>query len=381
MRLKIRWIHAALSIPAGLIISLICFSGAALVFEEEIMRGCFPSRYYVSATKEAPLPLAELMEKVEAQLPDTLTVASVMIPGNPKENYRMSLAGQGRGVMMFVDPYSGAVREIYRSDGNFFSVMRRLHRWLLTGFKPDGGAPVGKTIVGIATLLLVFILISGTALWVIRRIKSRHKRGLSIRLRSGKTRLFYDLHVAGGIYASVVLLALSLTGLTWSFAWYRNGFYRLFGAEIAVRPPNAPQAGGGGRGGGNRGERGEKPDYVSWQQAVESLKANHPSYRMLSVQDGRASASSQTTGNVRATDSYTFNPRTGEITEANLYADQDKSAKLRGWIYSVHVGSWGGWLTRIITFLAAMLGGSLPLTGYFLLWKRSISRLASSWVR
>ena len=45
---------------------------------------------------------------------------------------------------------------------------------------------------------------------------------------------------------------------------------------------------------------------------------------------------------------------------------------LGGWIYSIHVGSWGGYLTRILAFLAALLGASLPLTGYYLWIKRKL---------
>jgi uncharacterized iron-regulated membrane protein len=371
MKKKIRWIHALLSIPAGLVITLICFSGAALVFEDEIMRGCFPSRYYAEEVKGSPLPLGELIEKVNAQLPDTLQVTGVVLPANPKENYRVSFTGQSRMQSVFVDPYSGTVREIYSSEGNFFSVMRRLHRWLLTGFKPNGGAPVGKTIVGVATLLFVFILLSGLVLWSVRWLKSKRKRMPCVRLKAGKTRFFFDLHIAGGIYASIVLLALSLTGLTWSFAWYRDGFYRLFGAQIVQQSPARPQPNRGGEGGNNRGERKEKTNYTSWQHAVDQLKAQYPAYRMLSVQDGRASVSPHTFGNVRASDSYTFDRQTGELAEATRYTGQDRAMKLRGWIYSVHVGSWGGWFTRIITFLGALLGAVLPLTGYYLFWKRN----------
>ena len=28
------------------------------------------------------------------------------------------------------------------------------------------------------------------------------------------------------------LLAMALTGLTWSFGWYRTGFYKVFGVEV-----------------------------------------------------------------------------------------------------------------------------------------------------
>ena len=41
-----------------------------------------------------------------------------------------------------------------------------------------------------------------------------------------------DLHVAGGMYALFFLLAMALTGLTWSFGWYRTGFYKVFGVEV-----------------------------------------------------------------------------------------------------------------------------------------------------
>lgn len=79
-------------------------------------------------------------------------------------------------------------------------------------------------------------------------------------------------------------------------------------------------------------------------------------------------------GNQRAADRYTFNTFTGEITDAQLYKELDKSGKIRGWIYSVHVGNWGGILSRILTFLAALIGGTLPLTGYYLWIKKKQAR-------
>ena len=38
--------------------------------------------------------------------------------------------------------------------------------------------------------------------------------------------------------------------------------------------------------------------------------------------------------------------------------DAEKVGKIRGWIYSVHVGSWGGMLTRLLTFIAALIGAT-----------------------
>jgi uncharacterized iron-regulated membrane protein len=61
---------------------------------------------------------------------------------------------------------------------------------------------------------------------------------------------------------------------------------------------------------------------------------------------------------------------TGEVISSELYADSAAKTKVQGWIYSLHVGSWGGVVTRVLAFLAALLGASLPLTGYWLCMRR-----------
>ena len=75
-------------------------------------------------------------------------------------------------------------------------------------------------------------------------------------------------------------------------------------------------------------------------------------------------------GNSRGSDRVTFDPQTGEIKAVQLYKEQPKSGKIRGWIYSVHVGSWGGMVTRIITCLSSLLGGVFALTGYWFWWRK-----------
>ena len=37
------------------------------------------------------------------------------------------------------------------------------------------------------------------------------------------------------MYALIFLLAMALTGLTWSFPWYRTAFYKVFGVEVQQR--------------------------------------------------------------------------------------------------------------------------------------------------
>lgn len=401
MRKIFRNIHLWLSIPFGILITLICFSGAALVFEKEVMELCHRDLYFVKKVEAAPLPMEQLMTKVAATLPDSVSVTGVNVSSDPERAYQVTLS-KPRRASMYVDQYTGEVTGKYER-APFFNFMFRMHRWLLDSMKQDGGIFWGKMIVGTSTLMFVFVLISGVFVWWPRTRKAL-KKSLKIVANKGWRRFWYDLHVAGGMYTLVFLLAMALTGLTWSFQWYRTGFYKTFGVEVQPsmghgnaaanatakggKPDGKPEGREGhGERSGNRGERpageGGRPEgrgahrrspYIHWEQVYEQLAQANPGYKQISVSDGSASVAFNRFGNQRATDRYKFNPRNGEITEATLYKDLENSGKIRGWIYSVHVGSWGGMLTRILTFIAALIGASLPLTGYYLWIRKKIKR-------
>lgn len=388
MKKAFRKIHLWLSVPFGLIITVICFSGAALVFEDEVMELCRRDLYYVEKVSGDPLPVEYLIEKVSETLPDGVAVTGISISSDAERTCRVSLS-KPRRASVYVDQYTGEVKGRYER-APFFLTMFRLHRWLLDSMKPDGGIFWGKMVVGVSTLMFVFVLVSGIVIWW-PRTKKALKNSLKIAVGKGRRRFWYDLHVAGGMYALVLLLAMALTGLTWSFSWYRAGFYKVFGVEMKQRAGHgalqtvhgtpqtvhgALQTVHGGKSGRNsseegRGNREHTSPYACWQQVYEELKARNAGYKQITVSNGSASVSFERFGNQRAADRYAFNPQDGEITEVTLYKDTDASGKMRGWIYSVHVGSWGGMFTRILTFIAALLGGTLPLTGYYL-WLRRI---------
>ena len=384
MRKIFRNIHLWLSVPFGILITLICFSGAALVFEKEVMELCHRELYFVKKVEAAPLPMEQLMIKVAATLPDSVSVTGVNISSDPERAYQVTLS-KPRRASMYVDQYTGEITGKYER-APFFNFMFRMHRWLLDSMKQDGGIFWGKMIVGTSTLMFVFVLISGVVVWWPRTRKAL-KNSLKIVANKGWRRFWYDLHVAGGMYALVFLLAMALTGLTWSFQWYRTGFYKTFGVEVqpSMGHGNAAAnatAKGGKRDGKPEGREGRGAHsyspYTNWQQVYEQLAEANPDYKQISVSDGSASVAVPRFGNQRGTDRYKFNPRNGEITETTLYKDLDNSGKIRGWIYSVHVGSWGGMLTRILTFVAALIGASLPLTGYYLWIRKKIKRRPAS---
>lgn len=382
MKKTFRNIHLWLSVPFGLIITLICFSGAMLVFESEIMQLTHRSLYYVEKTDGKPLPLDELAAKVAGTLPEDVTITGVTVFPDPERAYQVNLSKPKRA-SVYIDQYTGEIKGKYQRSP-FFSTMFSMHRWLLDSRPTGDGIFWGKMIVGISTLMFVFVLVSGIVIWWPRTRKAL-KNSLKITARKGARRFWYDLHVAGGMYALLLVLVMALTGLTWSFGWYRTAFYTVFGVDM---PSHTEHGHGAANAKGEKGktengrkegkEHGRKDDalhgntasFACWQQVYEELAKENPGCKQISVSDGSASVSSNHFGNTRGADRYTFDPRTGKITGVSLYKEADNSGKIRGWIYSVHVGSWGGMLTRILWFLAALLGASLPLTGYYLWIKR-----------
>ncbi|WP_300877597.1 PepSY-associated TM helix domain-containing protein [uncultured Duncaniella sp.] len=430
-----RKIHLWLSVPFGIFITLVCFSGGMLIFEPEITRAIKSDVYYVSSVKDQPLPLGELMETVKASLPDSVSITGVTVFDDNERTYQVSLSKPRRS-SMFIDQYSGEITGKYERLG-FFSTMFKLHRWLLDSANPHvDGVKVGKTLVGISTIIFVIALITGVIIWVPRARKNL-KKSLSISFDKGWKGFWKGLHVAGGMYALIFVLAMALTGLTYSFGWYRTAFYAVCGVEHTPRnfgqgaPAASKNEGGergegregrggrgegrgeggewkgrgeggegregrGGRGEGrgeggewhgrgegeNSGERGEgrggrgghrRSEFGRWQQVYDELKAQNPDAPQITISSESASVTLGTTGNGRAADRYEFNRRTGEISPSTLYANSKEADKLRGWIYAIHTGSLGGIVTRILWLLGALLGASLPLTGYYI-WIRHLKR-------
>lgn len=383
MRKFFKQIHIWLSIPFGLVISITCFTGAMLIFETEITESVQRDLYYVDSVDGEPMPLPELLSRVEPTLEEGQRITGVTISDDPTRTYKVNLS-QPKRAAIYVDQYSGEVLgQAERLE--FFRTMFLLHRWLMDERPEDNNAIFwGKMIVGVSTLMFVVILISGIVIWVPKSIKAWKNRS-KITVTKGWHRFWYDLHVAGGIYATLLLLAMALTGLTWSFEWYREDFYKLFGVELAEQSKTAakPESGDAaqraraGHAGRDAEKRVDASPYIAWDAAYRNVRNVVGDDARITLSEGSASVSLSGWGNQRASDKYLFDDATGEITSTELYADSDPSRKIRGWIFSVHVGNWAGLLTRILWFLAAMIGATLPLTGYYLWIKRKFFRRAA----
>ena len=456
MRNFFRKLHLWLSVPFGIVITITCFTGALLVFETEITDLCYRPLTSVEPVGN-PIPVDMLVEKVEPLLEDGVEVTGVVIPSDPTMAYKVNISKPSRSAL-YVDQYTGEVKGRY-GRLSFFDVTRRLHRWLMDTRPKDGGVYWGKTIVGVSTLAFVVILLSGLVIWWPLNRKMFNNR-VRVVLNKGRNRFLHDIHVAGGFYVLLLLLAMTLTGLTWSFEWYKEGFYSVLGVEMAQDTDKETALKDGREKKHvvdvapiavdsitveNYGEAtlladavssatvktdavtsatlqmdvvssattkadavssatvktdalssatikaeavtsatlqadvmtgatmlagNVEPQYV-WQAALDAVAEMNPDYETITISDGMVTVAQKGFGNKRAYDKFVFNEDTGEIVSEELYGDSPYSSKVAGWVRTVHVGSWGGVVSKVLYFLAALLGSILPITGYYF-WIRRL---------
>ncbi|MGL4779936.1 MAG: PepSY-associated TM helix domain-containing protein [Bacteroidales bacterium] len=365
MRKIMRKIHLWLSIPFGIIIAVICLSGSVLIFEKEVTEWINKDILTVNSVSDQVNSMDLLMQNAERELKKGQKITSVSISDSPDATYRFNLSSPKRAFIS-VDPYSGAVLGIYERSP-FFMFFFRLHRWLLDSVKPDGAVSWGRVIVGSSTLVFSIILLTGIFIWIPKNKRSLTNR-LSVCCSKGIKRFVYDSHVSLGVYAALFLLIMSLTGPTWSFGWYKEGFYKLFGASQSVNALPAKSV--------EKGEKVpseakfEKPDYQIWDQLIGEFQKSHANYRMLTISAGSVIVQYSHWGNQRASDTYKFNQNDGKITDFVAYDDTSRAAKLRGWIYTLHTGEWGGMFSKFLYLIIVLIGFSLPLTGSYIWFSR-----------
>lgn len=163
-------IHLWLSIPLGILITLICLSGAILVFKNEIRDALGMPRVVAHAGKHAPVQNGSAKRKIAPH--------AVSIPA--------SRAGT-------------------TTEPDFFSLVTRFHKSLLMG-------SVGKVVVTYTTLFFFCILISGVWLCWPRNGRQWRQR-FHIETSKGRRKWFYDLHVGLGYYALIWIAMLAVTGI------------------------------------------------------------------------------------------------------------------------------------------------------------------------
>ena len=349
-----------------------CLTGAILVFEKDLQMALNKNRYYVQPAPNK-LSIDQLAQNVRTSFPeakingvklygDAKRSAEINVSVPPKKDARKepSKAGEQKksvtqqrqpGYTIFINPYTGQVLEKYSYRETWFYKVFALHRWLL-----GSDSSIGKLIVGISTLIFLFILLTGIILWWPKTRRIFNQR-LKIKWNAGWKRINHDMHLVFGFYSAIFLFIFAFTGLAWSFEWFNNGIYKVTNSPVKAPPP-------------------PKSNYIadtkriSFDEAFAIAKTVYASaefYNLAMPKDSaeavNVTALHKNALHESATDAVYIDQYSGKVLSTMKFSERSLGAKVRSTFKPVHTGNIWGAPSKIIAFIVCLLGVTFPITG------------------
>jgi len=368
-------LHWLLGITAGLVLAVMGVTGAILSYQGELLRFLNPGVMTVEVPPGAQaLGPDELLERLRGQVGQR-QILGLTLSSAPEEAAQLIVGGGGpRGETLYADPYRGDLLGAARGLG-FFRFTMQVHRWLAIG-------DTGKAITGASTLILVFLCLSGLYLRWPRRAGD-WRAWLTLDWSRKGRGFLWTLHAVAGTWALLFYLLAALTGLSWSYDWYRQGLFALAGET-------APAHGGpGGRRGpppGGEPERASAPaPAIDLDRLFQAFRREvGDGYRQVNLtlpeRPGQPLQIMYVTSDaehVRAISRLSLDTDSSAPLKHERYADKSLSQRLLASLYPLHTGEYFGQPGRVLMLLASLGMPLFLITGWQLYLDRRRTRRAA----
>ncbi len=370
LKKKILWLHKWLGLLCGIIVFIVSLTGCIYVFYDDLKLAVYPERYFTDTAaheNHEPLAVSHLAEIAQNVLPPGEKLSRIdLYPAKDRTWIFRALKRDNEAFgywnyytyykCVFVNPYTGKVQQVENTKNNFFQVVLQLHMNLLLGKKAGG------TIVGTATVVFIMILLSGLVLWWPKKWKAKTlKRSLWFDFKVNWKRLNYDLHNILGIYSICFALLFSITGLVFAFPAFKDAYVQLFNSLSSDEPISKS----------TKDFHLPEVSKNTLDNGLYFILKQHPNSDMVSIrlkedrtQDMQVRLKKNRSGHFLW---YYFDKETNSIKDVETSDQQKAGDRLASLNYDLHVGSYGGFTTKILAFIMALICTSLPLTG-FIIW-------------
>ncbi|SJN47774.1 PepSY domain-containing protein [Sphingobacterium sp. JB170] len=367
------WLHLWLGLSSGAIVFIVSITGCFYAFQQEIKDALEPWRF-VQVQSGGFVPPSLLLDTASKYMPDARPTG--LTYSNEQGAAAIGYSGMENGKrtfsVVFMDPYTGSFLKKQQTIGtgefDFFRFIIDGHRALWLPYE------IGRPIVGVATLIFLALLITGMIMWWPKKW-NRTARGKSFKIKwSGRfKRLNYDLHNVLGFYSLLFALALAVTGLVWSFAWFDKGLYFIASMGEHKQEHHHPHSDISQK---DRLWSGPMtPLDSAWYATIKQVDKIGGMYMTPILQDEDDSYEIliyHNEGSYYNQSAYFYDRYTLEPLEMNgsKFNESKFADRLTMMNYDIHVGSILGLPGKVFAFLISLICASLPITGFLVWWNK-----------
>lgn len=340
-------IHKWAGLFSGLFLLLIAFSGTILVFHKEIDQWQF-EKYLEVSENTGKINLDRAIQTAWKRWPEREVRVRHFNWENPAKAIELDVRKGQERHLLFVHPSSGRLLKEVSADDS-------ISRWLLKfHYSLHAGTP-GIIFVTITGLLFIVAIVTGIMVYrkgIIKVFSGRDKI-----ITKNKYALFSSLHRVVGVWALIFNLMMAVTGfllaLTISSSRLQSGGTQPVQYETTIK--------------------------TNLNKGVAKLRQEYPDFypdylRMPPTPDkpARVYGYSTSSGKIwgRYANSAKIDVKTGEIISLTYARDLPFASKFNALVISLHFGSYGGWVVKIIYVLLGLSPSLLSITGFWLWWKK-----------
>jgi uncharacterized iron-regulated membrane protein len=360
--------HSIVGLAVSLVLAVIGLTGATMSFEDEILDALNARIIHVEPRPAPTLTPDGILARLKADnVPGKVAALTVSSDPSKAVHVRFGRDDGVRPASVYVDPVDGHVLGRATAE-EFFATVRQIHRWLLI---PGDSKGWGRQVTGIAVLGLLVLLLSGLVLRWPRRVRSLKawlKPNWTMRGRGFQ----WSLHSVVGTWVLPAYLVIAITGLWYSFDWYRDGATWLLSSRVkpaaSMQPkqPRAPRAAAT--------EMGPQTLDRAWAVFLQAQGNRYASAQLQLPTGGTAvmRIRSIPLGAVREgqRDEFRIDAVTGQMQSASIYADKGVGDKVLSSVLDIHRGIVLSWPGRILFMVAASLMPLFTVTGFLLYFSR-----------
>ncbi|TRZ45416.1 PepSY domain-containing protein [Robertkochia solimangrovi] len=347
-------VHRWLGLTSGCIVFIVAITGSIFAFHDEIADLIYSYRKVPPREQSFVSPSILLRAAVQDHEDAIFDMVVYQSEDRPANVY-----GTLKGVPheIYYNPYTGQELFIRNLDTDFFLIIEKIHRFL---YLPEA---VGKQVVGIATIVFLFMLISGIFLWFPRNKK--HLRDyFRIRWNARWRRINFDWHRITGIYVCLLALIVALTGLSFSYEWMHEAFYSA--GNLGQREANdffSPVV--------SKAKPEDIALDIAWKRTLEMLPESGMSFifrqgETLPLLTGAYPFPLE----FHHQSNFYFDQRTGALLHTQLYDSKSNGLQLQEMNYGLHTGQYFGLPGKIVAFFISLFIAGLPVSGFLIWWGR-----------